>query len=121
MSRAHQDEILKSMESSWKAYVHESTPLPAPTIRRLTFGNKELLYFAVPKGTAHVHVTSDGRCLQRFDKEIRPVPAERKEQRSREYDRVFVDGASLKDLDIDLLDSVAPERGASHKRKRANI
>jgi ATP-dependent DNA helicase RecG len=108
----HKDEILKSMEISWKAYVHESTPLPTPTIRRLTFGNKELLYFAVPKGTAHVHVTSDGRCLQRFDKEIRPVPAERiqyerKEQRSREYDRFFVDGASLKDLDIDLLDSVA--------------
>jgi ATP-dependent DNA helicase RecG len=59
-------------------------------------------------------LTSDGRCLQRFDRENRPVPAERiegdrQESVSREYDRSFISNASIKDLDIELLDSIVKQ------------
>ena len=70
------------------------------------------LYFSVEKSLLQVHLTSNGRCLQRFDRQNRPVPAEkiiaaREESLSREYDRVFVDGISTGDLDVELLEHVA--------------
>lgn len=73
---------------------------------------KVVLYFHVAKSTGRVHLTSDGRCLQRFDKENRPVPAEhiqynRREQQSREYDRAFVDGATPQDLQLELVDQIS--------------
>ena len=71
-----------------------------------------ILYFQVPKSTIRVHLTTDGRCLQRFDKENRPVAAEeiqysRRERASREYDREFVEGASTSDLDISLVQRIS--------------
>lgn len=94
--------------------VHPDTPLP--TVKRFTLdidGHK-LLYFSVPKSTQYVHVTSDGRCLQRSDLESRPVAAEavqfdRRERKSREYDREFVDGVSADDLDINIVRIVADQ------------
>jgi len=51
---------------------------------------------------------------KRFDRENRPVPSERiqydrQESISREYDRNFIPTASLKDLDIGLIDSIAQQ------------
>jgi ATP-dependent DNA helicase RecG len=93
-------------------HVHPDTPLPQPATSRITIRGKTVLYFQVAKSTGRVHLTSDGRCLQRFDKENRPVPAEhiqytRQEQKSREYDRSFVDGANLPDLQLELVDQVS--------------
>jgi ATP-dependent DNA helicase RecG len=94
--------------------VHQDTPLPPVRRHRLRLGEVEVLYFSVPKSVTHVHVTSDGRCLQRRDLESVPVAAEaiqfdRKERRSREYDREFVDGVSADDLDLGLVRVVADQ------------
>ncbi|KJU81811.1 transcriptional regulator [Candidatus Magnetobacterium bavaricum] len=55
---------------------------------------------------------SDGRCVKRKDKETVPVAFkeisfERQEIISREYDRCFVDGATVSDLDVELIKSLA--------------
>jgi len=68
----------------------------------------------VSKSLTTVCLTSDGRCLERFDRENRPVAAEhvqfdRQEQRSREYDREFVPNATVQELNRQLLDSIGAQ------------
>jgi ATP-dependent DNA helicase RecG len=94
--------------------VNGSTPLGPVVFRQATVNSKKVLYFRISKGTKYVHLTSDGRCLRRNDLESIPVSAEqvtfdRREVISREYDREFVDGASLGDLDVGLLKIVADQ------------
>lgn len=106
-SPAHVQTLLDAPVSG----VDASTPLPSVSARRLTVDGKEVLYFAVTKGTEKIHFTADGRCIQRRDRESVPVTAEkvefeRREQLSRGYDRQFVDGATVADLDQDLLRAV---------------
>jgi ATP-dependent DNA helicase RecG len=59
-----------------KTHVHPKTPLPTPTVARISYENKTVLYFQIPKSTERVHQTSEGVCLQRFDQGNRPVPLE---------------------------------------------
>ena len=85
---------------------------PPPLAVEVTVEQQRILYFSVEKSLKYVHLTSDGRCLQRFDRQNRPVPAEniiaaREESRSRDYDREFVDGISTGDLEVELLQQVA--------------
>src|SRR5690606_38159755 len=102
------------------SHVLASTPLPEVRRYSLQIDGKRVLYFSVSKSTRFVHVTSDGRCLQRRDLETIPVAAEavqfdRFEQKSREYDRQFVDGVSADDLDLELVRTVSDQvmRGMS--------
>jgi len=102
------------LEQSPENRIHGDTPLPTVKKHRLNIDGKVVLYFSVPKSTKYVHVTSDGRCLQRSDLESVPVSAEavqfeRDEEKSREYDRQFVDGASADDLDIEMVRIVADQ------------
>lgn len=104
----HKDELVLAMINAPTSYVHPNTPLPGATVQRFKDGGLTILCFQVSKSTVRVHLTTDGRCLQRFDKENRPVPAEdiqysRKERSSREHDREFVEGATASDLDLDLV------------------
>lgn len=106
------DKEYEILETAPQNRIHESTPLPPVRKRRINIDGRDILYFSVPKSTQFIHLTSDGRCLQRRDLESVPVAAEaiqfdRKEQQSREYDRTFVDGVSADDLDIDLVKTVA--------------
>ncbi|CDY77938.1 ATP-dependent DNA helicase [Caballeronia glathei] len=92
--------------------VHKDTPLPSPYGTRITIDEKSILYFYIDKSTRGIHQTSDGRCLQRRDLESVPVSAarlqfERQEQLSRQYDREFVDGALVTDLDLTLVAAVS--------------
>lgn len=101
----HAEVLMAAMLEAPKSHVHQKTPLPSPSVARIPYRGKTVLYFQTAKSTQYVHLTCDGRCLQRFDRENRPVPAEeiqysRQEQRSREYDRLFVDGARIQDLDL---------------------
>lgn len=100
----HKPNIRQAFLDAWKTNVHETTPLDRPIAVELELGGKDVLYFAVDKGTSVVHVTQDGRCLQRKDRESVPVSSEvvrfeRQERLSREYDRTFVDGADATALD----------------------
>ncbi|HBN8314980.1 TPA: ATP-binding protein [Pseudomonas aeruginosa] len=102
------------IEAATQNRIHESTPLPTVRKRRISIDGKDILYFSVPKSTKYIHLTSDGRCLQRRDLESVPVAAEaiqfdRREQQSREYDRAFVDGVTADDLDIELVKTVADQ------------
>lgn len=105
---------LLQLEQSPVSRVHQDTPLPTVKKFRLKIDGYVVLYFSVPKSSKYVHVTSDGRCLQRSDLESVPVSAEaiqfdRKEEASREYDRQFIDGASADALDLELVRAVADQ------------
>ncbi|NLZ53866.1 MAG: hypothetical protein GX892_12130 [Thermoanaerobacteraceae bacterium] len=111
---AYTDDQIKYIIESPELYVHKSTPLPSLKKKVVNIDDKKVLYFSVTKGINHVYITSDGKCLQRKDLESVPIPPEeielsRQEQVSREYDRQFVDSASLSDLDIDLINSFSRE------------
>lgn len=94
--------------------VHSRTPLPPVRRASLVLDKHRVLYFSVPKSTSYIHLTSDGRCVQRRDLETVPIPPEeimfdRKERESRGYDREFVDDATANDLNADLLRTVADQ------------
>jgi ATP-dependent DNA helicase RecG len=97
--------------------VHSDTPLATPVAVQLELEGKNILYFAVDKSTTGIHQTADGRCLQRNDRETRPVSVsrlqfERQEQMSREYDRQYIEHATVADLDTSLIQNVS--RATSH-------
>ena len=106
------DEKLGVLLAAPKTHVHKDTPLPSTRATRSIYKDKMLLYFSIPKGTDYVYLTSDGRCLQRKDKESVPISSEsisfsRTEIISREYDRAFVEHADISDLDYSLISQVA--------------
>ena len=116
----HKEDLVNTMMKAYDEYVHPSTPLPVPSQRLVDYESARILYISIQKSTRFVHLTADGRCLQRFDRENRPVPAEKiqygqKEQESREYDRGYVEGAKITDLNTGLISSLATHirRGSS--------
>jgi ATP-dependent DNA helicase RecG len=113
----HGDDVVDTFVAAWKTHVHGKTPLPPPRTSRLTVDDKLVLYFAVDKGTAVIHLTNDGRCLQRRDRESVPVPSEqirfeRQERLSREYDRAYIDGGEPGSLDLETVERIGEEIAA---------
>jgi len=95
-----------------KSHVHADTPLQSVHATKATLGSRIVLYFSIPKSNFGIHLTSDGKCLQRRDLESLPVSPQkisfdRRESRSREYDRDYIDGVSLASLDANLVRVVA--------------
>lgn len=110
----HSGQDLDVIVSAPKTHVLRATPLSGVSVATLALAEGRIVFFQVPKGTSQIHQTSDGRCLQRLNTDNRPVPLdhvryERIERRSREYDREFVDGASLVDLDGGFLTRVVKQ------------
>lgn len=110
----HPPDLLDSITGAWRSHVHKDTPLQPPRVARVQIDGHVVLYFAVDKGTAYIHLTQDGRCLQRRDRESVPVPSEqirfeRQERLSREYDRQFVDGGDASVLDLAMIERVAEQ------------
>ena len=102
------------IRSAPKTHVHSDTPLPSMRTATLKLDGASVLYFSIAKSTSHIHLTSDGRCVQRRDLETVPVPAEhilfsRQERTSREYDREYIDGATPADLNPELVRTVADQ------------
>jgi ATP-dependent DNA helicase RecG len=105
---------INTILNAYKTHVHSETPLTSVSAIKTTINKKLVLYFSVPKSVTAVHLTSDGKCLQRKDLESVPVAPrkidlDRKESRSREYDREYVDGATLANLDLKLIQAVADQ------------
>jgi ATP-dependent DNA helicase RecG len=97
-----------------KTHVHATTPIPSIICRTTDIDGKKVIYFRVSKSTRSIHLTSDGRCMRRSDLASIPTAPEvisfdRIEVRSREYDREFLDGCSVADLDSDLIRLVAEQ------------
>ena len=109
---AYAQDKLEVLRNAPKTHVYPGTPLPGVRTQLVSIGDKTVLVFEVQKGTRYIHLTSDGRCLQRRDTETVPVASEqiqfeRHEQLSREYDRQWIDRATMADLGPDLLARVA--------------
>ncbi len=95
-----------------RTHVHAKTPLPLTSATRLDLEGKVVLFFSVMKGSTEIYQLPDGRCMRRQNTSTVPeiarqIQFDRQEIRSREYDRQFVDGATVAELDIDLLRSMA--------------
>lgn len=110
----YNESSLKALRSAPKNYVLASTPLPSTRSSIVEIDGKKVLFFSVQKGTDYVYITSEGKCLQRRDLESVPIDPkviqfQRNEIRSREYDREFVDGASIADLDLEKVNIVAKD------------
>ena len=119
----HSEQEISQMLSAHQTYVHSENQLPLLAATKLEHENQTILFFSVLKGTTEIYQLSDGRCVRRKDKISIPVAVkqilfERQETRSREYDRQFVDGATVNDLDIALIQSIADNhlRGLSVER-----
>ena len=106
------DESLEKLIQAPKTNINKDTPLKNYIVKHITLSKKKILFFQVEKGTEYVHQTSDGRVIARIDNksvpvDIRKINFERQEKISREYDRQFIDGASVNDLDNDLIKYVS--------------
>lgn len=119
----HAETDIKQMLEAVKTHVHPEINLPILIATKLSIDGKDILFFSVNKGSTEIYQLPDGRCMRRKDKSTMPVAVkhiqfERQEIKSREYDRQFVDGASVNDLDISLIQSLADRylRGLSAER-----
>jgi len=108
----HEAEDIEQMLGAVRTYVLDQQPLPLVYALRIEIADKVVLFFQVEKGTSEVYQLPDGRVVVRRDK--RTVPANikhlhfsRQESKSREFDRQFVDGATVGDLDLAFIQPLA--------------
>jgi ATP-dependent DNA helicase RecG len=108
----HSDSEIEQMLAATKTHVYPGSELPMLSATKLELSGKVILFFAVTKGTREIYQLSDGKCVRRKDKStvpshIQAIIFERQEVRSREYDRQFVDGATVNDLNVPFVKSLA--------------
>ncbi|MEY2505995.1 MAG: ATP-dependent helicase RecG [Verrucomicrobiota bacterium] len=110
----HQKQIIDQLLAAPTTHVHEETMLPMIAATRLTLDEKTVLFFSTSKGTTQVYQLSDGRCVRRKDRATVPetphkILFDRQETTSREFDRQFVDGATVTDLDLGVVEGLIPD------------
>jgi len=108
----HSAEEIEMMLHAVQSHVLSGQELPVVYKLKLSIEDKVILFFQVEKGTSEIFQLPDGRVVVRKDKRtvpirIRTLQFEQQEVRSREYDRQFVDGATVGDLDLALIQSLA--------------
>jgi ATP-dependent DNA helicase RecG len=108
----HDENDIRAMLAAVKTHVHPESLLPITHATRLTVDTKSILFFSVAKGSTEIYQLNDGRCMRRKDKTTVPetvkrIEFERQEVKSREYDRLFVDGATVGDLDGSQIQGLA--------------
>lgn len=109
----HSEEEIEIMLRAPSTHIYEGQDLPMVYQVRTQMEGKTILFFQVDKGVSEIYQLRDGRVMRRNEKR-QTVPANVKvlqfgqqEVRSRDYDRQFVDGATVADLDFSLLQSLA--------------
>jgi ATP-dependent DNA helicase RecG len=110
----HAPDDVDQMLSAPFNHVHSETKLPMLTCAQLVLDEKRVLFFSVSKGASEIYQLPDGRCVRRKDRETVPattkqIQFDRAEIKSREYDRNFVDGATVSDLDVSVVQTAANE------------
>lgn len=108
----HDHEQVDAMLASPTTHVYGDAAIPLQYATRLSIDGKQILFFSVLKGSQRVFQLADGRCVRRSGTSTVPESAERimfdrREASSRSYDSEFVDGASVSDLDLGLLQATA--------------
>lgn len=108
----HDEEVVQALLRAPQTHVFAGQVLPLSYAVPVEIDGKRILFFSVSKGTSQIYQLTDGKCVRRRDKECVPISFadiqfERQEIRSREFERQFVDGASVGDLDIEELQIAA--------------
>jgi ATP-dependent DNA helicase RecG len=108
----YDETAIQTILDAVRTHVYAGQVLPLTYATAVTLKNKTVLFFAVTKGTHQIYQLPDGRCMRRKDKECLPVSFndiqfERQEVHSREFERQFVDGATVTDLDLEELQIAA--------------
>jgi len=108
----HAQPDVETMLDAPKSHVHAESVLPLSYSTQLKLTGKVVLFFAVSKGTTRIYQLADGRCVRRRDKSTEPADIHqllfaRQESESRAYDQEFVDGATVSDLNVALVQSIA--------------
>ncbi len=109
----HSEDDIQMMLNSPKTHVYEGQELPMVYRLKATIDDKVVLFFQVDKGLSEIYQLRDGRVMRRNEKRqtvpanVKKLQFDQQEIKSREYDRQFVDGATVADLDISLLQSLA--------------
>lgn len=108
----HDDEAVQAFLGAPQTHVFAGQVLPLLHAARVELDGNRILFFSVSKGTSQIYQLPDGRCVRRRDKECVPISFddiqfERQEIRSREFERQFVDGSGVADLDLDELQIAA--------------
>jgi ATP-dependent DNA helicase RecG len=111
---SHSSEEVESMLDAVNSHILNGQQLPIIYKLKLSIEDKLVLFFQVDKGTSEIYQLPDGRVVIRKDKRTVPVRIktlqfEQQETKSREYDRQFVDGATVSDLDIELIQTLADD------------
>jgi len=110
----HNDERLFAILDASVNNILKDTPLPIKRKNIIDYNGKKVIYFSVDKGTKFIHQTSKGECFKREDRDSVPTAADsirfvREEVSSRQYDRQFEELATVTDLDLSLVQTVAEE------------
>lgn len=110
----HSDAEIEQMLHALQGRIPADSSLPSllGAATKLELEDKTVIFFSISKGTTDIYCLTDGRYVRRQDKStvplnIRQFQFERQEVRSREYDRQFVDGATVNDLDLALVQTLA--------------
>lgn len=108
----HSESDICAMLNAVNTHILDSNNFPLQIHTLLKIEGKKVLFFSVTKSTEKIYQLPDGRCMRRQDKSSVPasidqIQFERKEVVSREYDRTFVDGATVNDLDLSLVQQMA--------------
>ncbi|HNL06971.1 MAG TPA: ATP-binding protein [Chitinophagales bacterium] len=109
----HSDEDIEMMLNAPQTHIFEGQQLPIVYKLKTVIEGKIILFFQVDKGSSEIYQLRDGRVMRRNEKRqtvpanVRKLQFDQQEIKSRVYDRQFVDGATVADLDISLLQSLA--------------
>jgi ATP-dependent DNA helicase RecG len=109
----HSEEDIESMLNATQSHVYEGQVLPIVYKLKLNIEGKLILFFQVEKGLTEIFQLRDGRVMRRNEKRqtvpanVKKLQLDRQELKSREYDRQFVDGAVVTDLDLPLVQTFA--------------
>ncbi|MDO8847528.1 MAG: ATP-binding protein [Coriobacteriia bacterium] len=108
----HTEEQIETMLNAPYTHVYNDQKLPLLYRTKINLEETIILFFSVSKSDGQIYQLPDGRCVRRKDKETIPIDfntiiIERSEQRSREFDREFLDGANVSDLDLELLSELS--------------
>ena len=109
----HSEEDIEAMLDAPNFHVYEGQLLPIVYKLKVILEGKMVLFFQVEKGLSEIYQLRDGRVMRRNEKRqtvpasVKKLQFDQQEVKSREYDRQYVDGAMVADLDIPLVQSFA--------------
>jgi ATP-dependent DNA helicase RecG len=109
----HSEEDIETMLNAPHTHVYEGQELPMVYKLKTTLDGKLVLFFQVDKGSSAIYQLREGRVMRRNEKRqtvpanVKKLQFDQQEIKSRAYDRQFVDGATVSDLDFSLLQPLA--------------